>query len=292
MNRRQTHDSAPALSRELGELSRSPKQNRAKEMAERKAAAAEIEIRPCGKLPEYEECVRLQRAVWGEDIVVPSTIFVVAHHTGGQIIGAFDGATMVGFTQALAGVRDGEPFLHSHMTAVLAEYRDQGVGRRLKLFQRQDALKRGIRLVEWTFDPLELKNAHFNLVRLGAIAQRFIPNCYGITESPLHAGLPTDRLVAEWWLDSDRVKNILADSPPLTKGLVARISLPSNIGEIKSRDREEATHIQSGARDQFQKYFGGGCVATSVETRGTTTDYILEPAAAVAGLTLPKFREE
>jgi predicted GNAT superfamily acetyltransferase len=259
-------------------------------LAERKAAAAEIEIRHCGQLPEYEECVRLQRAVWGEDIVVPSTIFVVAHHTGGQIIGAFDGEMMVGFTQALAGVRHGQPFLHSHMTAVLAEYRDRGVGRRLKLFQRQDALKRRIRLVEWTFDPLDLKNAHFNLVRLGAIARRFIPNCYGITESPLHAGLPTDRLVAEWWLDSDRVKNILADSPPPAKGLVARISLPSNIGEIRSRDREEATRIQSGAREQFRKYFGGGCVATSVERHGTTTDYILEPVAAVAGLKLPEFR--
>lgn len=243
-------------------------------------------------MPEYEECVRLQRVVWGEDIVVPSTIFVVAHHTGGQIIGAFDGPKMVGFTQALAGVRDGKPFLHSHMTAVLPEYRDRGVGRRLKLFQRQDALKRGIKLVEWTFDPLELKNAHFNLVRLGAIARRFIPNCYGITESPLHAGLPTDRLVAEWWLDSDRVKNILADSPLPPKGPFARISLPSNLSKIKSRDRDEAGRIQSSAREQFEKYFGGGCVATSVETRETTTDYILEPIAAVAGLKLPVFREE
>lgn len=260
-------------------------------MAEHRPAA-EIEIRHCGTLPEYEECVRLQRVVWGEDIVVPSTIFVVAHHTGGQVIGAFEGAEMVGFTQALAGVRKREPFLHSHMTAVLPEYRDRGVGRRLKLFQRQDALKRGIKLVEWTFDPLELKNAHFNLVRLGAIARRFIPNCYGITESPLHAGLPTDRLVAEWWLDSERVKNILADSPLPAKGPFARISLPSNLGETKSRDREEGARIQSGAREQFKEYFGGGCAATGVETQGPTTDYILEPIAAIAGLKLADFHEE
>ena len=260
-------------------------------MAEHRAAA-EIEIRHCGTLPEYEECVRLQRVVWGEDIVVPSTIFVVAHHTGGQVIGAFEGAEMVGFTHALAGVRKREPFLHSHMTAVLPGYRDRGVGRRLKLFQRQDALKRSIKLVEWTFDPLELKNAHFNLVRLGAIARRFIPNCYGITESPLHAGLPTDRLVAEWWLDSERVKNILADSPLPTKGPFARISLPSNLGEIRSRDREEGARIQSGVREQFKKYFGSGCAATGVETQGATTDYILEPIAAIAGLKLPDFHGE
>jgi predicted GNAT superfamily acetyltransferase len=193
---------------------------------------------------------------------------------------------------ALAGVRSGEPFLHSHMTAVLPQFRDRGVGRRLKLFQRQDALKRGIGLVEWTFDPLELKNAYFNLVRLGAVARRLIPNCYGLTESPLHAGLPTDRLVAEWWLDSDRVKNVLADNPLPAKGPLARLSLRSDVGEIKSTDRESGARIQSAAREQFQKYFGGGCVATSVETQGATTDYILEPVAAVAGLKLREIAEE
>lgn len=261
-------------------------------MAERKAAIAEIEIRHCRTLTEYEDCVQLQQVVWGKDLVVPSTIFVVAQHTGGQIVGAFDGPKIVGFTQALAGVRGGEPFLHSHMTAVLPEYRDRGVGRRLKLFQRQDALKRGIGLVEWTFDPLELKNAHFNLVRLGAVARRFIPNCYGITDSPLHAGLPTDRLVAEWWLDSDRVKNILADSPLPAKGPVARVSLPTDVGEIKARDHDAGMRIQDEARAQFQKYFGGGCVTTSVEARGATTDYILEPIASVGGLKLSEIHEE
>lgn len=251
----------------------------------------DIEIRLCGELAEYEECERLQAAVWGEDLVISASIFVVAHHTGGQVIGAFDGSTLVGFTMALAGVREGKPFLHSHMTAVLSEYRDRGVGRRLKLFQRQEALKRGIGLVEWTFDPLELKNAYFNLVRLGAVARRFIPNCYGVTESPLHAGLPTDRLVAEWWLDSERVKNVLADNPLPAKGPVARISLPSNLGQIKSGDRDLATRVQTAAREQFQKYFRSGCVATGVETLDRTTEYILEPIAAVAGLELPEIQE-
>ena len=155
----------------------------------------EIEIRHCATLAEYDECVRIEHLIWGEDIAVPSAIFVVAHHTGGQVLGAFASAApsgksrMVGFTLALAAIRSGKPYLHSHMTAVLPEFRDRGVGRRLKLFQRQDALKRGIDLIEWTFDPLELKNAHFNLALLGAVARRFIPDCYGVTESPLHRGL-------------------------------------------------------------------------------------------------------
>jgi predicted GNAT superfamily acetyltransferase len=260
-------------------------------MPEQKAAVGGVEIRLCNGFPEYEECERLQAVIWGEDLVVSASIFVVAHHTGGQVIGAFDGAKLVGFTMALAGVRNREPFLHSHMTAVLPDYRDRGVGRRLKLFQRQDALKHGIGLVEWTFDPLELKNAYFNFVRLGAVARRFIPNCYGITESPLHAGLPTDRLVAEWWLDSERVKHILADNPLPTKGPVARISLPSNLAEIKSADREVAASMQSAAREQFQKYFRSGCVATGVETQASATDYILEPLVAVAGLKLPEITD-
>ncbi|HUJ31976.1 MAG TPA: GNAT family N-acetyltransferase [Candidatus Acidoferrum sp.] len=252
----------------------------------------EVEIRRCTTLAEYAECVELERLVWGVAITVPSGMFVVAQHTGGQVIGAFNAGKIVGFTLALIGRRGDEVFLHSHMTAVVDAYRDRGVGRRLKLFQRQDALKRGIRLVEWTFDPLELKNAHFNLVRLGAVARRFIPDCYGTTDSPLHAGLPTDRLVAEWWLDSDRVKNILADNPYPPKDTAARVSLPSNLAEIKSTDRDVATVIQARAREQFHKHFEQGRVATGIEKHDALTDYILEPATEIAGLKLPESHAE
>lgn len=251
----------------------------------------QIEIRSCATIPEYEECVRVEHATWGEDIAVPSAIFVVAHHTGGQVIGAFDSGKMIGFTMAVAGVRGGKPFLHSHMTAVLAECRDRGVGRRLKLFQRQDALRRGIDLIEWTFDPLEFRNAHFNLVRLGAVARRYIANCYGITASPLHAGMPTDRLVAEWWLNSARVKSILADDLTASKDSVTRISLPANMDEIRASDRETAVRVQTEAREQFTKLFAEGFVATAVESRDAATDYILEPRDSIAGLHLAEIKE-
>jgi len=247
---------------------------------------AEIEIRHCHSLTEYDECVRLELSTWGEELTVPAAIFVVAHHSGGQVLGAFDNGQMIGFTLALAGLRGAERFLHSHMTAVAPGYQNRGVGRRLKLFQRQDALKRGIPLVEWTFDPLELKNAHFNLFRLGALARRYIPDCYGVTKSPLHAGLPTDRLVAEWWLDSERVRGILADNPPPATGQRERISLPSNIAELKNIDRAAGLRIQSAMRAQFEQWFSKGYVATGVENRGDSTDYLLQPAASVAGLQL------
>lgn len=246
-----------------------------------------IEIRHCEGLAEYEECVGIQRETWGDVLIVPSGLSRVAQRTGGQVLGAFDGTRMVGFTLAFAGIRGGEPFLHSHQTAVLAEYRDAGVGRRLKLFQRQDALKRGIRLVEWTFDPLELKNAHFNLVRLGAIARVLIPNCYGVTGSALHGDLPTDRLVAEWWLDSERVKSILADDALPSRNPVQHVPLPSAIREIKAADPQEGARIQTSVREQFQQAFASGNVATAVERSGSITDYILEPANVIAGLKLP-----
>jgi len=248
----------------------------------------EIEVRHCSNLAEYEECVRLQHAVWGEEIAVPSALFVVAHHTGGQVVGAFHDTKMAGFTLALAAMRAGKPFLHSHMTAVLPEFRDRGIGRRLKLFQRQDALKLGIDLIEWTFDPLDLKNAHFNLVRLGAVSRRCIPNCYGVTESPLHGGLPTDRLIAEWWLASERVKSVLADDVRPMKASPERVPIPAYFAEVKENDRAAAAQIQTEVREQFQKWFAKGYAATGVESREGVTDYLLEPSATINGVGLPE----
>jgi predicted GNAT superfamily acetyltransferase len=251
----------------------------------------ELDVRRCSNLAEYDECVRVEHAVWGEAIAVPSAVFVVAHHTGGQVVGAFHQGKMAGFALALAAMRAGKPFLHSHMTAVLAPFRDRGVGRRLKLFQRQDALKRGIDLIEWTFDPLEVKNAHFNFVRLGAVSRRYIPDCYGVTASPLHGGLPTDRLVAEWWLSSERVKSILADDAPPINGSPQRVSIPANPTEIREANREAAARVQAQTREHFQEWFAKGYAATGVESREGGTDYLLEPAAAVNGLQLPELGE-
>jgi predicted GNAT superfamily acetyltransferase len=171
-----------------------------------------IVIRHCHGLHEFELCIQVERAVWqSADIdVVPIPLFVVASEIGGQVLGAFDDDALVGFTLALVGWRNRKTFLHSHMTAVLDAYRDRKIGQRLKLFQRQDALARGIDLIEWTFDPMQGKNAFLNLEKLGAIVRRYSPDFYGQSESPLHGSLPTDRLHAEWWLKSKRVESIVA----------------------------------------------------------------------------------
>jgi len=243
--------------------------------------AGEIQIRHCHGLDEFQACYQLQQRVWGEtELDVPLPLFVVAAETGGQVLGAFDGEKMVGFTLAVTGYREDTLFLHSHMTAVLEAYRDRGIGRRLKRFQREDALSRGIGLVEWTFDPLEVKNAYLNLMRLGAIAKRYVPNCYGITSSPLHRGMPTDRLVAEWWLESPRVETLLdgrgieLQTPPSER---AHILVPAGIPRLRRDAPVEALQVQTELREQFQKWLGQGYIATGIEIGPEGGRYILEP---------------
>jgi predicted GNAT superfamily acetyltransferase len=261
-----------------------------KNVSDDNSASPQIEIRHCETLAEFEICVELERTIWGEQITVPAAIFVVAQHTGGQILGAFDGENLVGFTLALVGNHAGKAFLHSHMTGVLPAYQSRGVGRSLKLFQRDEALKNGISLIEWTFDPLEMRNAYFNLVRLGAVSRRFIPNCYGVTSSELHSGLPTDRLIAEWWLDSPHVKNILEGSFGFPNADCQLITVPSDIDKTKSKDRVAAEKIQTALREEFQRLFRSGYVATSLRRQGDTNSYVLQQPTFIAGLSLPEYR--
>jgi predicted GNAT superfamily acetyltransferase len=159
---------------------------------------------------QFSEAVALQKAIWGyedDTEVMPARFFVVAVKVGGQAFGAFDGETLVGFLLAIPGIKsDGRVYLHSHMMGVLPQYRNAGIGRQLKMRQRDDAIARGIELIEWTFDPMQLKNAWFNIEGLGAIVRRYVRNQYGISSSALQGSLPTDRLVAEWWVGAERFR--------------------------------------------------------------------------------------
>jgi predicted GNAT superfamily acetyltransferase len=238
-----------------------------------------IMIRPLQEVEEMSICVGLQRRVWGyaEIDTVPDQIFIVARESGGQVLAAFHEDKAIGFALAFAGVHGGKIHLHSHMVAVLPEFQDRGVGRMLKLAQRDDAILRGIDLIEWTFDPLQLKNAYFNLMRLGAIVRRYIPNAYGRTSSPLHAGLPTDRLVAEWWVRSARVQELLEGRTPESGPDRVRIRIPVEIRQITSTNPVEAERIQSGVRSQFERHIAEGCAAVGFEYDAEQGSYVLEP---------------
>jgi predicted GNAT superfamily acetyltransferase len=237
-----------------------------------------IEIRPLTEREDLKSVVRLQRKIWGfEDVdLIPLRLFVVASKIGGQVFGAFDGKQMAGFCMAIPGLKPGgKSYLHSHMLGVIPEYRNTGVGRSLKLAQRDDALGRGIDLIEWTFDPLEIKNAFFNMERLGAIVGRYVLNQYGTTSSPLHGGLPTDRCIAEWWIASPRVQAILAGQIVDRPAVEACIAIPSAIASIRMNDPARARSIQQQASEEFRAAFQRGLAVIGFERSEQAGTYLL-----------------
>jgi predicted GNAT superfamily acetyltransferase len=239
---------------------------------------AMITIRQLTQYQEFVEAVALQKTIWGFDEIdlLPVRLFVTASKIGGHSFGAYDGDRMVGFCVAIPGIKPGaKSYLHSHMLGVMKEYRDAGLGRKLKLAQRDDAIKQGIDLIEWTFDPLEIKNAFFNIERLGAIVRRFVLNQYGTTSSPLNAGLPTDRCTAEWWLEGDRVMALLAGGKMPRQEIAARISITNDIYNIKATDFTRAREIQKRVADQFLEYFAKDLAVTGFERSAESGTYLL-----------------
>ena len=230
-----------------------------------------IQVRPLTELDQFREVVQLQRDIWGWDDLdlLPVRFFVVANKIGGQVLGAFDHQSMGGFCIAIPGIKeDNSVYLHSHMLGLLPEWRNAGAGLALKLAQKQDALARGITQVEWSFDPLEAKNAYFNIQKLGAIIRRFTPNMYGLTSSPLQAGLPTDRCVAEW---------DLTKQPIHSKEVEARVTIPRDMAAIKRDQPGRAREIQIYVAQQFEQHLALGLAVTGFERGQDSGTYLFSP---------------
>ncbi len=248
-----------------------------------------ILIRPCAGFDELEACVQLQIETWGydESDMIPRKAFLVAQKIGGQVIGAFDTElarrrpsgtpeSLVGFAMSLPGVKTGEnstdgnpqPYLHSHMLAVRDRYRNRGLGAQLKLEQRREALSRGIRRMEWTFDPLEIKNAYLNIHKLGAIVRRYFVNFYGVSSSRLQGGLPTDRLVAEWQLDSPRVQ-AAPGRPPRRRARRSKNESwsrpPSTNGRLRPRAGSKRLPFSWRIAGSFKQAFSRGLAVVSFD---------------------------
>ena len=171
-----------------------------------------MDIRRLTTIEEFREVQRLEERVWGYttgDDAVPAQMLLVSSHVGGLVIGAHAHGRMIGFAYSMPAVRDGKPYQWSHMLGVDPEYRNAGVGWRLKIEQRRMVMEAGLDLIAWTFDPLQAANAHVNFRKLGAIAREYREDEYPGSSSGLHAGTPTDRLVVEWWLRSERLASRL-----------------------------------------------------------------------------------
>ena len=219
-------------------------------------------LRTCHTVGEFRQVLQLQKDVWNfVDIeLVPVRLFVVGEKIGGHVIGAWDGNELAGFAYGIPGYRNGHSYIHSHMLAVRPAHRNSGLGRALKLFQRDICLQMGLELMEWTFDPLEIKNAYLNIEKLGAIARRYSVNQYGITSSPLQGGLPSDRLTAEWWLKSKRVLTLLETGETPKATVTEVIEVPAEVATWKAHEatRARAAEVQTKIRELLQKDFVAG----------------------------------
>lgn len=174
-----------------------------------------ISIRDLHTIDEFQQVVDLERVVWGyTDLgdVVTVPVFIITVKRGAILLGAFDEREqMVGFAYSLVGIKDGRPIQWSHMLGVRAEHQSAGLGRRLKLVQRERALAQGFDLIEWTFDPMQAMNAHLNFVKLGVVAEEYARNVYGESTSTLHRGTPTDRFVVQWRIREPHVERRVSD---------------------------------------------------------------------------------
>jgi predicted GNAT superfamily acetyltransferase len=195
---------------------------------------SDITIRDLTSIDEFRQVVDCEKAIWGytdqgDLVTVPVFIFTV--HRGATLLGAFDASgRMLGFAYAVVGMKQGKPMMWSHMTGVLPEFRG-GLGFQLKIEQRDRAVAQGYDLIEWTFDPMQAMNAHFNFAKLGGVVEEYAPNFYGESTSTLHRGTPTDRVVLSWKITAPHV--------------VRRIEQASSALRVKSHEVTEAPIVNT-----------------------------------------------
>ncbi len=268
---------------------------------------ADVDIRPLRGAAELEASVELQKRVWGAGFteLIPVSMLEIVQQVGGVAIGAFVERRLVGLLFGISGIRDRKLAHWSDTLAVLPEFRDHGIGRKLKWRQREILLAEGVERIHWTFDPLESRNAYMNLARLGAVAVEYRRDFYGVTASALHEGMETDRLVAAWDIGSDRVARYLAGeraaSDPATESapivnpwrmeqrtLIAgdpdlalaapavRLVIPADMQELKARAPEAARRWRHTTRAAFEAYLGRGYTATDLRRAPEYSYYLLE----------------
>ena len=248
-------------------------------------AQAEIQIRDCTTIEEFDECIKLQREAFAlPDLEIsPRRHLIVTRRAGGWTLGAFAGREMVGFVHHLIAVRNVDEIIgYSHMMAVARAYQNRGVGAQLKWAQRARALGEGRKYIKWTWDPMQARNAHFNLNRLGVIVRSYEENFYGTdystmpreTKESVH--LDSDRLFAEWQLDSKRV-TLLAEghTPDTATALLATIEIPPDWAALVRQDAATARREQLRVRAEFQAAFAAGLVCTGFERHEARPRYLL-----------------
>jgi len=243
----------------------------------------ETTIRECTTIEEFDGCVALQREAFGlPDLELsPRRHLIVSRQAGGWTLGAIVADRLVGFVHHLAAVRGSEIFGYSHMMAVAKDYQNKGVGARLKWAQRERALGEGRKLIKWTWDPMQARNAHFNLNRLGAIVDTYAENFYGIDYSADASitdriGLPSDRLFATWEIDSERVRALASGAEmPVAGQHVGSVAIPAQWNAVVKSDPQRALEEQARVRAEFKEAFAKGLICAGFERGEEQSKYLL-----------------
>lgn len=245
----------------------------------------EIKVRECSKIVEFYECIEIQRKVFAspELEISPVRHFIVAQNAGGFTLGAFttDGK-LAGFVLSNAGIgAKGEPFFYSHMTAVSDGFQNFGIGAKLKWAQRAEALKRGANFIKWTFQPVQARNAFFNLEKLGAVVREYRANFYGTDYSTSTAqsekiGLDSDRLFADWHLESEKVKALAHGGSFAEQDYaVGKIEIPGDWNDLVKTNPPQAIAEQTRVKNEFQAAFAENLIAKSFVRSDTNPHFLL-----------------
>jgi chorismate synthase len=269
------------------------------------AANLAVTVRPLSSRAEFERAEEVQSSAWGvgERGVTPKEVLIAIQDNGGLVLGAFDGESMVGYALLLTGYRNGKVYMYSHQTGVAKEYQSRGVGFLLKRKQREVSLRRGFKMIAWTFDPLIGLNAHFNVKKLGVVARNYLEDYYGPMGDSINWGLPTDRFLSEWYLEPSMQANIRSYAKGVTKDTLrviqrsgtepypkcrdwhvdlsvekALLDIPRDIVLLKKKELAEAKRWREATREAFEKYFGAGFAAVALLETGGQLRYLLAKA--------------
>ena len=232
-------------------------------------AEADVTINECVSIDDFKQCVELERAIYKDnDIgVMPVRLYLISKSCNAPTYGAFDRAgRMVGFVHTMIAFSDGQVVYHSYTAAVVEELRHRGIGYRLKLAQREHALKMGVPLIVWSFDPLISRNAHTNINKLGAVIRRYAINHYGENLSTVfESDVPTDRIFAEWWIRSPHALSAMTGNRPQVDNPSAIVAIPDEINAVRARSLVDHRKWRLRAREDLQRELSRGFIIRGFE---------------------------
>ncbi len=238
-----------------------------------------VTIRECISVEDFQQCLDLERAVWKDDDIgiMPIRLYMISKACNAPTIGAFDlSGRLVGFVHTMIALMAGRVVYHSHLAAVLEDLRHKDIGFRMKLAQRQHAINAGVPLIMWTFDPLQSRNAHLNINKLGAVIRRYENNYYSEGLSNVFdAGVPSDRVFAEWWVSSPHVQSVLAGNKPAVEGQVKTVLIPEDVNKVRSSSVDEHRKWRLRVREEFKNALGNGLIVRGFERADGTSRYLL-----------------